>query len=150
MSNCRKKSTKLISSQGNLFDMSDGCMDIRLAFRDTLSKAIRKSQYSRWQLAAEISRLANRDISKNLIDKYTSNDFNYAFKAEDLPAVLYVVGDTEPLRALISPLAIEVLNLKDAKIFRLQKLLHKKEALDKEIDNLSKELSIDIPKGKKK
>ena len=150
MSNYKKELPKSISTQGNLFDTQDGSMDTRLAFRDALSKAIRKSKYSRWQLAAEISRLANRDISKNLIDKYTSNDFGYSFKTEDLPAVLYVVGDVEPLRALISPLDIEVLNAKDAKIFRLQKLLHKKENLDKEIDILSKELSVDIPKEKKK
>lgn len=142
MSNCRKNFTKSIAVQGNLFDTSDGSMDVRLAFRDALSRAIRKSRYSRWQLVGEISRLAGRDITKNLLDKYTSSNLDYAFKAEDLPSVLYVVGDLEPLRVLISPLDIEILNPKDAKIYRLQRLLNKKKNLDSEIEQLSEELGI--------
>lgn len=140
MGNRNKNRTQACPGQAALFDNSfpDGSLDVRLAFRDTLSKALRRHKSSRWHVAGEASRLGGREIGKDALDKYVASDFAWGLRAEDLPSIICVLQDIEPLRVLLAPLGIEVLTPDQVRTYKLAELLQRKAAIDAEIARLTK------------
>lgn len=138
MSNSKRNKDTVVSGQASLFDngLADGVLDVRLAFRDSVSKALRSCRHSRYHVAAEMSRLTERDVSASVLDKCIGSDFNYGVRAEDLPALVSITGDLNIIKTLLQPLEIEVLSPEDARFYRLAQLLQKRAALDAEIKQL--------------
>jgi len=134
------------SAQGRLFDSSpaitEGELDMSMAFRDSLSKALRGCRESRWQIAARISEAVGRNISKDMLDKYTSSNSEYGYRAEDLTAFCLVTGTLEPFRTLLSPLSSEVIDPEESKLVRLARLERKSAELEGEMAKLRSELGI--------
>jgi len=133
-----------MSAQQTFFDkeLVEGCLDVSMAFRASLSKAISGLAHSRWQIAARISELANRNISKDMLDKYTSSNLDYALHAEDLPALCHVCGSIEPAQILLDPLGYEVISPTDGDLVRLARLEKQKVILDMKINDLRRKAGL--------
>lgn len=144
MSKSKNVLQSFLSEQGNLFDSKiiEGSLDLSLIFRDSLSKALRGSKDSRWQIAAKISELTGHNITKDMLDKYTSSNLDYGFRAEDLTAFCAVTGSIDPVRVLLEPLGCDVLTPDDAGYVRLAKLERENVKLIGEISRLRIHLGI--------
>ena len=144
MSKVRTNKDNLLSSQQVLFDtdMVEGSLDISLGFRQCLSRSISQSGKDRYQVAAEVSRLQRRDLSKDILDKYTGSDLAHALRAEALPALCRVVGSLSPFHYLLDPLGGEVVGPEDRDLFRLARLEEQKRKLDLEIAGLRGKVGI--------
>lgn len=60
-----------------------GAVDLDVPLREALSDALKHSDFDRYQVAAEMSRLTGRDISKYMLDAYTAesrSDHNFPFR----------------------------------------------------------------------
>ena len=132
------------SDQGCLFDqeITEGALDVSLDFRHKLSTAISRCKQSRWQIAALMSELTRRNITKDMLDKYTSSNLDYALRAEDLPAVLFITRTFEPARALIEPVGGEVIDPHESKLVKLARLERDNQKLQSEITRLRHELGM--------
>ena len=73
----------------NLFDIPTpsepiaGNLDLDMALREALSDALKHCDKDRWEIAAEMSRLTGRDISKYMLDAYTGesrSDHNFPYR----------------------------------------------------------------------
>ena len=143
MSKVRTSKDNLLSSQQALFDTEpEGSMDIALGFRQCLTRSISQSGKDRYQVAAEISRLQRRDLSKDTLDTYTGSDLTHALRAEALPALCRVVGSLLPFHYLLDPLGGEVVGPEDRDLFRLARLEEQKRKLDLEIAGLRGKVGI--------
>jgi len=138
MSNHSHKRHPASSAQPDLFDTSlaEGAFDIALGFRQTLSRAIHNCGKDRYQIAAEVSRLTGHNLSKDMLDKYTSSDPAYGIRAEVMTALCYVVNSLEPFRYLLEPLAADVLLPEDKDLVRLARLTEQRLTIDNEINQL--------------
>jgi hypothetical protein len=138
-----------LSVQESLFDIpiAEGALDLSMTFRDTLSRSLTACKDSRYQVAAKISELTKRNMSKDMLDKYTSSNVNYELKAVDLPAFCAVCRTIEPLRALVTPLDCDVVNPEDSKQLKLAKLLQQQKTLAMEIARTEIELGVRGGKG---
>jgi hypothetical protein len=128
----------MVSRQERLFDteISEGALDVSMAFRDSLTQSLRKTNESRYGVAAKISELTNRNISKDMLDKYTSNNPDYGLRAEDLPAFCMATKSIEPFRVLLHALDHEVISPEEGQLVRLAKLTQQRRELDAEIARL--------------
>jgi hypothetical protein len=144
MSKSKNKLNILPSKQGCLFDIpvSEGALDVSLAFRDALSKSLAHCRDSRYQVAAKISELTKRNISKDMLDKYTSSNLDYGFRAEDLTAFCAITGSLEAIRVLLEPISCDVVDPSDSKYVRLAKLTQEKARILAEIARLETELGV--------
>jgi len=60
-----------------------GNLDLDVPLREALSDALKHCDKDRWQVAAEMSRLTGREISKYMLDAYTAEsrtDHNFPFR----------------------------------------------------------------------
>ena len=60
-----------------------GNLDLDVPLREALSDALKHADPDRWAVAAEMSRLTGRDISKYMLDAYTAesrSDHNFPFR----------------------------------------------------------------------
>lgn len=60
-----------------------GNLDLDLPLREALSDALKYADLNRWKVAAEMSRLTGREISKHMLDAYTAEsrtDHNFPFR----------------------------------------------------------------------
>lgn len=123
------------SSQGNLFDssLSEGALDIILGLKQLMSRLISACGKDRYMIAAEISRLILRDLSKEMLDKITSSDAAYRPDAVMLVAFCQVTRSLEPFHYLLEPLNAEVVTAGDVKFLKLARLEEQRRKLDHEI-----------------
>lgn len=144
MSKSKKVLHPFSSEQGRLFDdkIVEGSLDLSLIFRDSLSKALRKSPDSRWQIVAKISELTGHNISKDMLDKYTSTNLDYGYRAEDITALCAVTGSVDPIRVLLEPLGCDVLTPGEHDWIKLAKVEKEKAELEREIYRLKEKLGI--------
>ncbi|RJQ21985.1 MAG: hypothetical protein C4560_02890 [Nitrospiraceae bacterium] len=144
MSKTKKDLHTGTSEQGSLFDsdLEAGTLDVSMPFRDALSKAIRKCQYSTWQVAALISRLSGHNVSEDMLNKVKASDPAYALRAEDLPAIIYVTQSLEPARVLMEAVGGTVSDHNESKFVKLARLEQDNARLQGEIIKLKSELGI--------
>ena len=137
MSNRNRITDDSASRQGALFDttLSEGSLDISLNFRHTLSAAMHKCGKDRYQIAAEVSRLSGKEISKEMLDKCCGSDTTYGLRAELLPAINYVVS-VEPARVLMQPTGWDILSPEDGDLVKLARLMEHRRTIDEEIMTL--------------
>ena len=148
MSIDKKKASTILSKQGILFDnpISEGALDVDLALRDALTKAIAqhssRTRDSRYQIAAKMSELTSRNISKDMIDKYTSSNQDYRIYAADLTAFCAVCQTLEPFRVLLQPLGCDAVDPEDSKHIKLAKKKQELSKLMNEVAQLEQDLGI--------
>lgn len=135
MSKNRAKVDKAVSGHPGLFDteLSEGAFDILFGLKQLMSREMRDCGKDRYQIAAEISRLTQRDVSKEMLDKYVSSDPAYRPPGDMLVAFAHVVGSLGVFRYLLEPLGSEVVNPEDVNFLKLARLEEQKRQLDSEI-----------------
>lgn len=134
----KKDLHRLLSTQQVLFDtqLSEGDLDVSLAFRDAVSKALRRTNVSRYQIAGRISELSRHNVSKDMLDKITSSNLDYGLRAEDLPALIMATGSVEPAEVLLNPLGYEIVSPEEGDYVRIARLEKQRSQLDAEIAKL--------------
>lgn len=74
-----------------------GGLDIALVVRDALTETLSATQargIDRHEVAAQISRLSNHDMTKNMLDRYCAPSADgWRFPLEALPAITLATGD---------------------------------------------------------
>jgi len=66
----------------------------------SLAEGLRQSPHSRWQLAGQVSHLLGREVSKHMLDKYTSQEAPHHCPPDVLAALCRVLQWREPLHLL--------------------------------------------------
>ncbi|WP_298434466.1 hypothetical protein [Geobacter sp.] len=124
-----------MSAQQGLFDtgLSEGALDISLGFRQGLARAITACGMNRYHIAAEISRLTQSNLSKDMLDKYTSSDLSYGIRAEIIPAFCHVTRQMDTVRQMVDPLGADVVNPEDRDLLELARLLEEQKKIDARI-----------------
>jgi hypothetical protein len=88
--------------------------DISAQLRRWLSAAIKNTPMSRFEVAAKISELLGKEITKFQLDSWTAESKEgYHLPAEYLPAACAVLDDVSGLKILAAPLGVKVLENKD-------------------------------------
>lgn len=131
-----------MSAQQSDFDipLAEGALDVSRDFREALTAAIRRSNLSRYQIVAQVSEYIGVDITKDMLDKYTSNNLSYGLRAEHLPAILATIKCVEPARILMAPIRHYVISSTDNDLLKLKHLLQRRAELDSEIIDLQRTL----------
>jgi hypothetical protein len=73
-----------------------GGLDIAVAVRETLALLLADAArhgHDRFDVATQVSRLSGRDMTKNMLDRYTSDGGEWRFPLEALPALTQATGD---------------------------------------------------------
>ncbi|MBI3584238.1 MAG: hypothetical protein HY096_09875 [Nitrospinae bacterium] len=138
MSNSKKDSIGVVSM--NLFSTDiEGSLDVDRRLRECLSDAMRSCKMSRYQIAARVSELLGRTVSKEMLDQYTSTKAEYRIPAVVLHALCFVLGIVEPFRILLNSIGCDVATSEESKYMKIAKLEAQKAEIDKEIEKIRKE-----------
>jgi hypothetical protein len=101
-------------------------INMDLFLRDVLTKAIKESAHSRYQIAARMSELLRTEITKTMIDAWTaeSREGLNMIPACRLPALMIALetGTIEPLKVLADPLGAVVLQGEQALDLELKRI----------------------------
>lgn len=73
-------------------------------FRAAMSEAIKKSELDRYEIAARISALTGKALSKNMLDKWCSQNKEYGPKPIELLALCAVIQNVDPINYLLKQL----------------------------------------------
>lgn len=119
--------------------------EARKRFRSALSEAIRNSGKSRWAIAAEISESTGRTLTKDMLDKCTALNEDYALRAEHLAAFCSSTGTLKPFDVLLGPLGAAVIDSRSNRLRHLSALEDRLESLQKAATRLRAELGIIKP-----
>jgi hypothetical protein len=124
------RNDKALSAQQGLFDttMAEGSLDVLLGLKQLMSREMNGSD--RYLIAAQISRLTGRDLSKDMMDKYCSSDASYRPPADMLVAFCHVVGSPKVFRYLLEPLGRDVLDPEDRDLIDLARLQEKQREIE--------------------
>lgn len=137
------KSKNSLDNQLSLFDILKnyqeqqstkkpaGSFNIDTAFREAISEALKRCPRSRWEVAGRMSELTGTDISKSMLDSWTSEaKENHRFPAIFLPAFCEASGCSEPLKLLGRLVGVFVLPGPEAlraEIMKLEEEIGKKQ-----------------------
>lgn len=78
-----------------------GSFNIAPAFREAISEALKRCPRSRWEVAGRMSELTGQEITKSMLDSWTSEaKENHRFPAIFLPAFCEAAGCSDPLKLL--------------------------------------------------
>lgn len=81
------------------FDIAGGTLDIAAAIRACLTRCIKQTKYSRWQIAARMSEMLDREITKYQLDAWTAGTKDgHRFPLEYLPAFVQATGSFHILK----------------------------------------------------
>lgn len=82
-------------------DLQPGRLNVQRCLRMAISEAIKRCPLSRWEIAAKMSELMDIEVSKYMIDAWTSEAKDgHRFPAEYLPSFCVVTGSMNPLKVL--------------------------------------------------
>ena len=117
--------------------MAEGSLNVQHRLVGAITQAIKESPLSRWEIAGKMSELLGLEISKHMLDAWTSEAKEYhRFPAEYLPAFCKATGSVTPLRVLSEAAGVFVLESPDALRSRIQFL----DEQQKEISSEKREL----------
>lgn len=130
------KSDRCASNQQSLFDTTipEGSFDVLLGLKQLLSREM--NGMDRYMVAAQISRLTKRDLSRDMLDKYCSSDPAYRPPADMMVAFTHLVNSYGAFKYLLEPLGADVIGPEDLKFLRLARLEEQRRQLDAEIAQL--------------
>lgn len=138
MSNMKKKETP--DQLSLLGSSTEGQMaDLSLALRASLVAAIKQCPLSRYQIAAQISELITRDVTKEMLDKYCAESAEaHRIPAEIIPAFCLITGSRAPLDLLAQAIGCTVLGPEEAHALEIIRLRMEKAKLEEQIKKLEK------------
>ncbi len=135
-----KKANALLDNQLTFLESAEpepGSLDIDAALRATMSKAISRSGKSRYQIAAEMSELTSKDITKTMLDSWTSEArVEHRFPSAFLPAFCIACRNFDPLKLIGKFSSCEVLETSEAVYAEIARIERQKEDLDRRVNQL--------------
>lgn len=136
MSNRNGKKERGVSGQQGLFDttLAEGTFDVLLGLKQLLSREMKG--LDRYLIAAQISRLTGRDLSKEMLDKYVGSDLAYRPPADLLVAFCHVVESTKVFSYLLEPLDRDVLHPEDRDLVDLARLQEQQRTIETQIQDI--------------
>lgn len=142
MSNSKKEKTghpdqlSLLSGQ----QITEGRLaDTAPALRAALVAAIKECPLSRYQIAARISELMSRDVTKEMLDKYCAESAEgHRIPAEILPAFCFVTGSRRPLELLAASIGCTVSGPEESRELEIVRLRLEKMKLEEKIKSLER------------
>lgn len=118
-------------------DLLSGSLSIHQPLRSALVAAISGSSLSRYQIAARMSELVGREITKTMLDAYAAESKEgHRLPAELLPAFCEATGDWRPLIILVEALGGMVLSPKEKAFVQLVKIEREKKRLERRAEQL--------------
>ena len=122
-------------------DLLSGSLAVPHALRSALVSAISASALSRYQIAARMSDLVGREVSKTMLDAYTSESKEgHRLPAELLPAFCEATGSWQPMIVLVEAIGGMILTPKEKAFVQLVKIEREKARLEKRARELREEL----------
>ena len=106
--------------------------ELESAVGRSVAEGMRRSPHSRWQLAGQVSHLLGRDISKHMLDKYTSPEAPHHCPPDVLAALCRVLAWREPLHLLAEAAGLFCLPGPDALRAEIQHLEEEAQRLKSE------------------
>lgn len=141
MSNLKKNQTGHPDQLSLLGESREGQMaDLSLALRAALVSAIKQCPLSRYQIAAQISELITRDVTKEMLDKYCAESAEaHRIPAEIIPAFCLITGSRAPLDLLVQAIGCTLLGPEEAQALEIVRLRLEKAKLEEQIKKLEKQ-----------
>lgn len=107
--------------------------------RNTLVACIKGSPYSRYEIAAKISELVGRGVTKAMLDKYTAETSSaHRIPAVLIPAFCAVTGCWRPLEVLAEATGCQLAGPDETRKLEIARLLVEKEKLERRLAELTK------------
>jgi hypothetical protein len=107
-----------------------GSLNMTSAVRNALYEAIKQSGLTRWQIAAKMSELLDQEVSKYMLDAWTSESKEgHRFPMEYAPAFCKATGSNRVLETVCRPVGMFALPCPDALRSELQRLSDKRKEL---------------------
>jgi len=121
-------------SERSKTDPQDGAFDIDSQYREVITSCLKNCPLSRYQVAARMSELLGREITKSMLDSWTAESKDgHRMPAIFLPAFCQAVGSYEPLKLLGRLIGIYVLPGPEALRAEIQRYNEKLSRIKKEI-----------------
>lgn len=138
MSKRRSQIDTGLSNQGNLFDTggSEGLFDVLLGLKQLMSKQITASGQDRYDIAASVSRMTLRDMSKDMLDKLTSSDPAYEPGVLKLAAFCVSTGSFAPFSYVLNVVNRDVIDPANRDLLRLAQLAEQKRTIELEMQQI--------------
>ena len=138
MSKRRSQIDTGLSSQGSLFDSggSEGLFDVLLGLKQLMSKQITTSGQDRYDIAASVSRMTLRDMSKDMLDKLTSSDPAYEPGVLKLAAFCVSTGSFAPFSYVLNVVNRDVIDPANRDLLRLAQLAEQKRTIELEMQQI--------------
>jgi hypothetical protein len=119
----------------------DANFDIGSQLRRWLSGAIKAAPMSRYEIAAKMSELLGKEISKFQLDSWTAESKEgYHLPAEYVPALTAVLDDIGGLKILAAPLGVKVLENRELMWLEYGKLRRTEQSIRTRKRQLEKKL----------
>ena len=147
MAKRRKDLTTGMSNQMSFLTMLEndsfepGEFDIDSKLKTWASKAICKSEMSRWEIAGKLSEMVNYDVSKSMLDAWTAESKeSHRFPASIVPALCIVTGDYNGMRIMARTCRCSLLETKDAMFVEIAKMEKQKDQLHRNIEQMKNKI----------
>lgn len=103
--------------------MEAGCMNISTRLREELSRGLKQSSYSRYEVASRMSEALGVEVTKSQLDSWTAESKEqHRFPAEYLPAFCAVTGYKQPLQMMAEMIHCYLLESEEALLAELGKI----------------------------
>jgi hypothetical protein len=120
-----------------------GGLNMTSAVRHALYEAIRESGLSRWQIAAKMSELTDCEISKFMLDAWTSESKDgHRFPMEFAPAFCQATSNNGPIEVICRPVGMYALDGPDALRSQLHRLAEERKKLQSQEREMQQLLQI--------
>lgn len=121
-----------------------GALDFALAIRDALSETLAAASargIDRHEVAAMVSRLTGREMSKNMLDRYCAHSADdWRFPLEALPALTIATGDYRLLELVNSSCGCRVARGEEALLAEIGALILQEKTVKTRLGVLQKNL----------
>lgn len=121
-----------------------GRLDISEASREILAEILsgaRAHGRDRYQIAAELSRLGGREMTKNMLDRYCSHGEEWRFPLEALPALTRATGDFRLLELIAAACGCKVLRGEEALLAEIGALLVQERAAHQRLERIRRNVN---------
>lgn len=132
----------------NFFDVpsppatEDGSLDLAREVREILAEVLARSAargVDRFEVSALISRLADREVSKHMLDRYSSTaSEDWRFPLEALPALTKATGDFALLELIAARCGCRVLRGEEAMLAEIGALMLQEKAAKSRLETIRK------------
>lgn len=116
-----------------------GALDVAQAVRETLTATLHDAArhgHDRFDVATQVSRLSGRDMTKNMLDRYTSESGDWRFPLEALPALAKATGDLRMLELVAERCGCRLLRGEEAMLAEIGALTLQERAAHARLDHI--------------